>query len=638
MIREALVQRAREFSSRCLARLPSREQWLADMAARRKQWLEMLGLWPPPARTDLCVTRTGTVERDDFVVEKLHFQPVPGARVAANLYRPRKAAGRLPAVVFVCGHAPRGKFHYQPHPRWFARHGYVSMVLDAVWAGECGGMHHGIYSHGRWHWYSQGYNPAGFEVWAAMRALDYLSTRDDVDPARLGITGNSGGGSVSRAAGAADERFRAVVPSCETGTVYQHIRERTVDHHCDCTFWNNLYAWDQADVLSLVAPRPLLVAAQMEDIYFRRYGWQDVMDRVARVYALLGQPQNVSLAWDASTHGYTPATRRAIFSWFDRHLKGSLEPAADDIDSEDIDDAELAVYPGRKPPADDRMADVDRTFISLPSPPAVTGRDQWRRHATESLARLRATTFRQIATPAAAPPFEVFREGSHEPFRFTRLEFQTEPGLRICAHLAEPIEGDAPCPWIVTTLDPQARGADRPSGLLAPGDGAPTGAARRAAAWVEVRGTGNTSIGPGLEWSLRRSYPLLGQTLPERQVHDLLMGLAVLRAYAQPTAVAALGSGPAACLAVYAALLEESISCVVLRDPLLTHWDGGPEFLSILKVGDLPHNLALLFPRPILLLGDMPDACRWAKQVYETCGEGPRVRTIANVSDWANCL
>ena len=69
---------------------------------------------------------------------------MPGARVAANLYRPRGAKGRLPAIVYVCGHSPKGKFHYQPHGRWFARHGYICLVLDSLQLGEIGAIHHTV--------------------------------------------------------------------------------------------------------------------------------------------------------------------------------------------------------------------------------------------------------------------------------------------------------------------------------------------------------------------------------------------------------------------------------------------------------------------------------------------------------------
>ncbi len=94
-------------------------------------WLEMIGLSPLPPRTPLHATLTGTLDRGDYVVEKIHFQSVPGAYVIGNLYRPAKVSGKLPAVLYLCGHS-KGKVNppYQANPRWFAQHGYVALVLD----------------------------------------------------------------------------------------------------------------------------------------------------------------------------------------------------------------------------------------------------------------------------------------------------------------------------------------------------------------------------------------------------------------------------------------------------------------------------------------------------------------------------
>ena len=187
MVYDALVRQAEALSLRSMARVPSAAAWTAALDERRRQWLDMLGLDPLPERTDLRAVVTGRLERDRHVVEKLHFQPIPGCRIAANLYRPRCIERPLPAIVYVCGHAKRSKCHYQPHPRWFARHGYVCLILDAIQIGENGGFHHGTYSRDWWHWTSLGYTPAAVEVWAAMRAADYLQGRPDVNPDKLEI-------------------------------------------------------------------------------------------------------------------------------------------------------------------------------------------------------------------------------------------------------------------------------------------------------------------------------------------------------------------------------------------------------------------------------------------------------------------
>ncbi len=108
----------------------------------------MLGLWPIPEKTPLDATVTGTLERDGAVViEKLHFQSRPGLYVTGNLYRPKASAGRLPAILYVCGHTPKGrdgnKTAFQDHGMWYARNGYVCLLVDTLQLGELPGVHHG---------------------------------------------------------------------------------------------------------------------------------------------------------------------------------------------------------------------------------------------------------------------------------------------------------------------------------------------------------------------------------------------------------------------------------------------------------------------------------------------------------------
>lgn len=94
------------------------------------------------------------------------------------------------------------------------------------------------------------------------------------------------------------------------------------------------------------------------------------------------------------------------------------------------------------------------------------------------------------------------------------------------------------------------------------------------------------------------------------------------------------GQGNEAAVAIYAALLDPEIKEIILEDPVVTHWKGGPEFMNVLKIGDLPHNLALAFPRPITFIGKIPKEYEWTRQCYEACGLGENVRVVQKQSDW----
>jgi hypothetical protein len=141
---DSFAREVANIDSNPLAEPTSAEQWEKTRAVMKRQLAEMLGLDPMPERTPLKVTKTGEVKGDGFIVENLHYQASPGLYVTANLYRPEKSEGRLPAILYVSGHAVMvkdgvtlgNKTGYQHHGEWFARHGYVCLTIDTVELGE----------------------------------------------------------------------------------------------------------------------------------------------------------------------------------------------------------------------------------------------------------------------------------------------------------------------------------------------------------------------------------------------------------------------------------------------------------------------------------------------------------------------
>jgi hypothetical protein len=162
----------------------SAAKWADQKPELKRQLAEMLGLDPMPSRTPLEPVVTGRVEREDYVVENLHFQSMPGLYVTGNLYLPKQIYEAVPAILYVCGHAPvkengvsyGNKTAYQHHGIWFARHGFVCLTIDTIQLGEIEGIHHGTYRENRWWWNSRGYTSAGVETWNGIRALDYLQS------------------------------------------------------------------------------------------------------------------------------------------------------------------------------------------------------------------------------------------------------------------------------------------------------------------------------------------------------------------------------------------------------------------------------------------------------------------------------
>lgn len=627
----SVSQEAREVSGASLAQPLSPEAWKATLVERREKWLEMLGLSPLPQRTPLQATVTGILERGDYVVEKLHFQSLPGAHVAGNLYRPARITGKLPAVLYLCGHT-KGKVNptYQANPRWFGQHGYVALVLDPVQLGECQGFHHGTNREGRWDWPSRGYTPAGTEVWNAMRALDYLQSRADVDGEKMGVTGLSGGGAMSWFLGAADERVKVVVPVCQSGSIERMAVDRATDGHCDCAFWVNYHRWCWPDIGALIAPRAFLIASGSEDVLWRPAGYRDVAHRIRHQYAALGVPAQFDLIEDLSPHGYTPKLRQAIFTFFNAHLKNDATPVQDDVTDFVEPEENLLVF-GGKLPQSDIMRQMDALLVKAADVAMPEGETAWQSHQKYALDKLRQSTFRNIpADPMPRLRDKVADGGTREGDVYGTRIFDTADGLTLAVKTRHGQQSAAPVPTVVFAVQPGARSTFTGGGASRPGL-----APEFTSAAVEVRNTGATSVGPGYLWTLRRMYPLLGHTLPERQVHDLLAGAALMRQEPATGPMALYGQGETAALAIYAAILDPRIGELILDAPPESHTKPDTaEFLGILRTGDLPQNLALIYPRPITFIGRIPPAFEWTKKLYEKLGAGDRIRVIRHAREW----
>ena len=403
-----------EIESRPLPSPASAEEWKNTSARMRRQLAEMLGLDPMPPRTPLNVVKTGEVQGDGFVVEKMHYQSMPGLYVTANLYRPAKSEGRLPAILYVCGHANMmqgsvslgNKTGYQHHGEWFARHGYVCLTIDTVQLGEIRGEHHGTHSKGRWWWVSRGYTPAGAEAWNGIRGIDYLISRDDVDSERIGVTGRSGGGAYSWWVGALDERVKVVAPTAGITTLRNHVVDGAVEGHCDCMYFVNTYRWDYDRLAALVAPRPLLISNTDKDSIFPLDGVVGIYNETRRIYKALGAEAKIGIQIAEGPHKDTQPLNSGAFHWFDRWLKGAdIMAVQDEGAPKRLAPEQLRVL-GTIPP-DQRNTRIDEDFVPTakpPQPPADAA--AWAKQRDAWLAALRKRCFAawpSTPTPNPAP-------------------------------------------------------------------------------------------------------------------------------------------------------------------------------------------------------------------------------------------
>ena len=217
-VREALDRRAVEYEE-----VKTHEQAAERQRRMREFFVEALGGFPK--RAPLNAQVIAKEERDGYRVEKIIFESQPKHFVTALLYLP-KSKPPYPGVLFPCGHSGNGKAAeaYQRGSILLALNGLAAFCYDPIDQGErCqlldengkpvvrGTTAHSILGVGAT---LLGRNTATFRVWDGMRALDYLQSRPEIDPKRIGCTGNSGGGTLTSYLMALDERILCAAPSC----------------------------------------------------------------------------------------------------------------------------------------------------------------------------------------------------------------------------------------------------------------------------------------------------------------------------------------------------------------------------------------------------------------------------------------
>ena len=111
MIQQYLARETEKIEYSWLSGIKSREDWERLRHVWKEEYFYMLGLRPMPPKTPLAATITGTLPRDGYTVDLIHYQSRPQLYVTGNLYRPAslKPGERLPAVLYVCGHSNQGR-------------------------------------------------------------------------------------------------------------------------------------------------------------------------------------------------------------------------------------------------------------------------------------------------------------------------------------------------------------------------------------------------------------------------------------------------------------------------------------------------------------------------------------------------
>ena len=615
---EFLKKTAAAISAQSLSAFDNLERWKQQRPVMKRQMLYMLGLDPMPKRTTLHAQITGVLQRPKYRIEKVVFQSLPGLYVTANMYVPHQRAGPLPAILYVCGHSPHpkgAKSDYQDRAIWFASNGFAVLVLDTLEFGEVAGLHHGIHDLNLWYWLSLGYTPIGVEVWNAVRALDYLETRPEVDKQRFGMTGISGGGATTWYTAAIDERIAAAAPVCSTFTFGSQAAHWVASGQCDCIYFHNTYLEDLPLAGALIAPRPLFIFSGQRDGDFPPDGYHAVFNKVKQVYDLYGgsegQQARVRELDEDVGHTDAPAFLRGAREWMTQWLKKNQEPYQEvEAVKESPDD--LAVL--SQLPSDAINYRIHNQFIPTPTLQEWHSKSQWDSRREELIQELKDKVFRWF--PQQKTSFEttiLSRNGGwgSRYADYREILFDSEPGLKIRAQLFTPKANAAKAPVLLYVKRPGDSIYPLDLDELLPVLG------RYTVLVLNPRMTEH-SVSAFEYAEIERTASWIGRTVASMQVWDILRAVEWLAQDSQVPAssISVYGKGDMGILALYAGLFDERIQQIILSDPPASHWKG-PALLNVLRVTDTAEVAGAFAPRRLISLTDFPHSFGYARKIYQ---------------------
>lgn len=659
MIAAYFDNETQQIAKKCLSDIESWDDWMAQRETRLQQLREMLGLDPMPERTPLQPVVTGRIDHEEFTVENLHFQSRPQLYVTANLYLPKHLKEKAPAILYVCGHAKAvkdgvsfgNKTKYHHHGAWFARNGYVCLVIDTLQLGEIEGVHHGTYRQNMWWWNARGYTPAGVEAWNSIRAVDYLVARPEVDADRIGVTGRSGGGAYSWFLAALDDRIKCVVPVAGITSLKNHVVDGCVEGHCDCMYIVNTYRWDYSLLAALSAPRPLLFANSDNDHIFPLDGVLAIHQDLRRLYNSRDALNELGLHITQGPHKDTQVLQLHAFHWFNRHLK-SDESMISDVANPCLEPEQLRVF--KEIPKDEINTRIQEVFVhkaEVPLPPASL--QSWRRQRDSWRQLLLEKCFAGWPTDSGQQSLSVTPRGSSTAevhgLQLDKYDFESQHDITLPIYVlsSTTISGNSRVPLVVELLDettwleflgalqnafPEILGDEQP--VPAHADKFASLQERLEAsgmiAFVAPRGIGPTAwdTTPLERVHIRRRFMLLGQTLDAMRVWDVCRAVEALQLIEglSQREVQLQAAGDMAGIALYAALFEPSIRSLELRALPSSHREG-PDFLNVLRVLDVPQTVAMVSENtPVRILTNDREEWHYPLTAAEKCGFGDQLR------------
>lgn len=276
-----------------------------------KSWTGLL-----PERTPLNARTTGKLDREGYIVEKVLFESRPNYLVSANLYLPKNRTMKCPALLNVIGHAQNGKANerYQRMSIAQVRNGFVVLTIDCVGQGERGELssHKTVGAQA----IISGTHLFNIMVWDAIRAIDYLVSRPEVDENKICITGSSGGGMMSTYILPFEDRIAVAIPTCNPNTWSFRVQANLATDHEQVFFGAFASGIDpRGDPLFAHVPKPLLLNTTTDDHLNPPAGVWDLNNWLYKAYASYGFPEKVKTSMVRAGHDYNREQREISYAW-----------------------------------------------------------------------------------------------------------------------------------------------------------------------------------------------------------------------------------------------------------------------------------------------------------------------------------
>ncbi len=608
--REALDRRDAEYE-----KIKTQEDVAAYQKRMREFFITQLGGFPE--RTPLSAKVVGKEQRDGYRIEKVLFESQPGHYVSAILYLP-ETEPPYPGVLVPCGHSANGKARdlYQRAPILIAKSGMAALCYDPIDQGE---RHQLVGEDGKpiitgstmGHCLAGvganlvGRNTATYRIWDGMRAIDYLQSRPEVDPGRIGCTGISGGGTLTSYLMALDDRIFAAAPGCYLCGFRKLLetigpQDAEQDIHAQIGF-----GMDHADYVMMRAPKPTLIMTATED-YFNIDGAWDLFRQAKRLYDRVGFAERVDLFETDGRHGWPAPMRVAAARWMRRWLL-RIDDAVTEPDFPVAGDEELWCTPRGEVMLLPGARSVYDLNVELETKLRRDRKKFWQQtDKAAALEKVREITGIRRLAELPEPKCEKVGTIDREGYRIDKLILRPEPGIRLPALAFVPRQSGG-----VATLYLHADGKQA--------DAAPGGAIEKlvqkqsVVLAVDLRGLGETQntgkhrfaeyLGP--EWRDVFTAYLLGTSYLAMRAEDVLTCARFLSGYEagdRPNTVHLISVGRTGPPALHAAALEpELFGSVRLKNCLVSWSDVVHTPLARNQLANVVHGALRTYDLPDLL-------------------------------------